>query len=284
MGEIIVSTGDLKKNYEVIGPIYIQVSNKGAFGSTLTTLIRKYRDEVKRQREEGRFSPKQRDWGFLYGEWGVGQSQFDEAFYVCVRELQERAAKMGGDAIIWLRQDIDLDTSAIQYFYLQMYGTVVRLIDDEINFKRLKRVIDEQYMEIIFKDNPEVCTVIEEKRELISSQEQTLQQRAREIDDKKSDIKNRTKEYEEEISRMSEQVRNLRTTVSKLTAYGHDNKSELIKAKNAEIDFLIAQIKDNKKKTGEILSELKPYNDAYQDANRKLQDLENELKQYEDAL
>ena len=38
---IIVSTGDIKSDYEIIGPVYFSVSNKGLFGSQLGTLIGK---------------------------------------------------------------------------------------------------------------------------------------------------------------------------------------------------------------------------------------------------
>ncbi len=44
---------------------------------------------------------------------------------MAVEELKKRALLLGADAIIGMRQDIDLDTSAFQYFYLQMYGTAV---------------------------------------------------------------------------------------------------------------------------------------------------------------
>ena len=67
------------------------------------------------------------DWGFLYGEWSVGQDLFEQAFYVATQELKVRAALLGSDAIIAMRQDIDLDTTAFQYFYLQMYGTAVKI-------------------------------------------------------------------------------------------------------------------------------------------------------------
>lgn len=40
---------------------------------------------------------------FLYGEWSVGQNDFDQAFYVCVRGIQKKAEQMGGDAVIWIR-------------------------------------------------------------------------------------------------------------------------------------------------------------------------------------
>ena len=33
---------------------------------------------------------------------------------------------LGADAIIGMRQDIDLDTNQFQAFYLQMYGTAVK--------------------------------------------------------------------------------------------------------------------------------------------------------------
>jgi uncharacterized protein YbjQ (UPF0145 family) len=66
------------------------------------------------------------NWGFLYGEFSVGQSDFDKAFFIAVQELKKRAAMVGADAVIGMRQDIDLDTSGFQFFYLQMYGTAVR--------------------------------------------------------------------------------------------------------------------------------------------------------------
>jgi uncharacterized protein YbjQ (UPF0145 family) len=53
---------------------------------------------------------------------------FDSAFFVAVEELKLRAARIGADAIVHMRQDIDMDTSGMQYFYLQMYGTAVRLL------------------------------------------------------------------------------------------------------------------------------------------------------------
>jgi len=124
--DIVVTTGDLKCDYEIIGPIYFQVSNKGLFSSALSKLVNKYRDQIAQMKREGRMSPDQTDWGFLYGEWSVGQSDFEKAFFVAVEELKERAAMLGADAIIRLRQDIDLDTNGFQFFYLQMYGTAVK--------------------------------------------------------------------------------------------------------------------------------------------------------------
>lgn len=123
---IIVTTGDLKEPYQIIGPIYFQVSNKGVFSSQLSKLVKQYRDEIEAMRAQGQVGAERVDWGFLYGQWSVGQTDFEKAFFVAVEELKKRAKMVGADAIIGMRQDIDLDTNTFQYFYLQMYGTAVR--------------------------------------------------------------------------------------------------------------------------------------------------------------
>ncbi|MGH2396287.1 MAG: heavy metal-binding domain-containing protein [bacterium] len=76
-------------------------------------------------KKQGQISQARRDWGFLYGEFSVGQSDFEKAFFIAVQELKKRAAILGANAVIGMRQDIDLDTNTFQFFYLQMYGTAV---------------------------------------------------------------------------------------------------------------------------------------------------------------
>lgn len=127
MSKIIVTTGDLKQDYEVIGPVYFQISNKGLFSSALSKLVKKHQSELKEAKKSGQTSIIERDWGFLYGEYSFGmQNDFDSAFFISVIELQKRAELLGADAIIGMRQDIDLDTNTFQFFYLQMYGTAVK--------------------------------------------------------------------------------------------------------------------------------------------------------------
>lgn len=125
---IIVTTGDLKQDYEIIGPVFFQVSNKGIFSSALSTLVKQYQSELERLKSSGQLSQNRADWGFLYGEWSVGQNDFDKAFYISTQELKRRAAMLDADAVICMRQDIDLDTNGFTFFYLQMYGTAVRFI------------------------------------------------------------------------------------------------------------------------------------------------------------
>lgn len=126
---VIVTTGDLKDNYEIIGPVFFQVSNKGIFSSTLRELVNKYSAEIEEMKNHALMSERRSDWGFLWGEYSVGQNDFEKAFFVATQELKKRAVMLGGDAVVSMRQDIDLDTSGFQYCYLQMYGTVVKRIN-----------------------------------------------------------------------------------------------------------------------------------------------------------
>lgn len=129
MSDIIVTTGDLKRDYEIIGPVYFQVSNKGVFSSTLSKLVKKYESELDQLKKEGQAPDVESDWGFLYGEFSFGmQNDFDKAFFIAVKELQKRAGLIKADAIIGMRQDIDMDTNQFHSFYLQMYGTAVKYL------------------------------------------------------------------------------------------------------------------------------------------------------------
>lgn len=129
MQDIIVTTGDLKRNYEVIGPVYFQVSNKGIFSSALSVLLTQYEKELQQMKSKGALSTERDDWGFLYGEYSVGQSDFEKGFFVAVQEIKKRAALLDADAVICMKQDIDLDTNGFTFFYMQMYGTAVRFVN-----------------------------------------------------------------------------------------------------------------------------------------------------------
>lgn len=126
---IIVTTGDLKEDYEIIGPVFFQVSNKGLFSSTLSELINKYSAEIEEMRNSALINKERIDWGGLWGQRSVWQNDFEKAFFVAVQELKKRAVVLGGDAVVSMRQDIDLDTNGVQFFYLQIYGTVVKRIN-----------------------------------------------------------------------------------------------------------------------------------------------------------
>ena len=125
--KIIVTTGDVQlRAYEILGPVYFQVSNKGLFSSALSKLVKQYSAEIENAKRRGQVGAPCADWSILYGEFSVGQTDFEKAFFVAVQELKKRAALLGADAIVAMRQDIDLDTTSFQFFYLQMYGTAVK--------------------------------------------------------------------------------------------------------------------------------------------------------------
>ena len=126
---IIVTTGDLKREYEIISPVYFQISNKGIFSSSLSDLKKRYISDIAEMKRIGSMSEAKADWGRLtLGEWSVGQNDFEAAFYIATQEIKKRAAIVGADAVICMRQDIDIDTNGFAFFYLQMYGTAVRFI------------------------------------------------------------------------------------------------------------------------------------------------------------
>lgn len=130
--EVIVTTGDIKQDYDIIGPVYFQISNKPEGFSTSSFLEYQeiYEREINEMKVSGGLVESRSgniEWGCVWGEYCLGQSAFEFAFYVAVEELKKRAEMLGADAIVFMRQDIDLDTEVLQYFYLQMYGTAVRL-------------------------------------------------------------------------------------------------------------------------------------------------------------
>ena len=122
MSKVIVTTGDLKQDYEILGPVFFQVSSNGLFGSALGKYVKKYQAEIQEMKRSGTMSQDRADWRFLYGEW----SDFEKAFFIATEELKKRGEMVGADAIICMRQDIDMDTNGFAYFYLQMYGTAVK--------------------------------------------------------------------------------------------------------------------------------------------------------------
>lgn len=122
MNKIITTTADLKADYEVIGPIYFQVSNKGFFTSKLTKLVKKYMAEAETLEED-----PHNQWKKRFGELSLdANKRYEKAFYVAVRELQETAKKLGADGIIGLRHNLTLD-DGFELFHLQMYGTAIKL-------------------------------------------------------------------------------------------------------------------------------------------------------------
>ena len=123
---IIVTTGDLRQEYEIIRPIFFHVSNKGFFCNNFNKLVEKYKEDIKELelKSIGGFEIGMR---LFLGEFSVGEDDFQKAFFIVMEELKRKAITIGADAIIHMRQDVDIETHDFQFFYLQMYGTAVKL-------------------------------------------------------------------------------------------------------------------------------------------------------------
>ena len=131
LANIVVTTGDISSEYEIIGPVYFSLNNASIPPfSQFDKLAKFYSERIQTLMQVDQVNTPRMDWGILYGELSFDMgSKFDQAFFIAVEELKMRTHRIGGDAIIHLRQDIDLDTNGFQRFYLQMYGTAVKLKD-----------------------------------------------------------------------------------------------------------------------------------------------------------
>lgn len=170
MVDIPVTTEDIKEKYEIIGPVFFQISNKGIFLTTIKTYSKKYATEIKNLRDSGKMDPVIGDVGALWGEPSVGQGYFEQAFYIATQELKRKAALLGANAVIGMRMDIDLDTNGFQYFYLQMYGTAVKMINEE-DENRYR--IEKKKKEILQKMEIEKLRQEEAEKEALEKQEKS---------------------------------------------------------------------------------------------------------------
>ncbi len=126
---VIVTTCDLNQPYQIITPIYFQISNKGVFSNKFRTLKEQYRNALRdRNTTDHVLTLGGIVDAFLGQPASVGETDFEQAFYISILELQRLAVSVQADAVIGLRQDTDLDTADFQFFYMQSYGTAVKMI------------------------------------------------------------------------------------------------------------------------------------------------------------
>lgn len=124
-----VTTTDIDSPYDIIGPIIYNTTNKGVSGvvsSAYEKLKIKYSDKPFCYLLK---TPKEKSVETSILQRAAGQRDFDDAFYICVAEMKLRCVEMGGNAIVGFRMDFDLDTTNYSSFYLQVYGTAVKIKD-----------------------------------------------------------------------------------------------------------------------------------------------------------
>jgi hypothetical protein len=118
--DVLVTTGDLAGGaYDVLRPVYFSVSNRNQM---LNQVAAKFGIPM-----EGTLV---RDLALLIflDYSNVNWMAFPVAFEVCVEGLRRTCLAVGGDAVVSMRQDVDIaeGTTGIPFFYMQMYGTAVK--------------------------------------------------------------------------------------------------------------------------------------------------------------
>lgn len=143
--KIFVTTTDIKREYDIIGPVFYQINDAGS-GKMIFQKKKEYRSVINALKDQNQLVNQNasitESIGALSGMielfstgdisastkdlLGNGHTQFDEAFFISVEELKKRAYYMGADAIIGMKEELNLDTNGFQHFYMQMYGTAVK--------------------------------------------------------------------------------------------------------------------------------------------------------------
>lgn len=143
--KIFVTTTDIKREYDIIGPVFYQINDAGS-GKMIFQKQKEYRSVINALKDQNQLVNQNasitESIGALSGMielfstgdisastkdlLGNGHNQFDEAFFISVEEIKKRAYYMGADAIIGMKEELNLDTNGFKHFYMQMYGTAVK--------------------------------------------------------------------------------------------------------------------------------------------------------------
>lgn len=123
MDNILVTSTACSSAHEVIGPVAVQISNRGSLAGSFRDLVLRYDMELSH-------AAKQADpWSSQYGGWALEQSDFDRGFYIGVQELRRRGRMLEADAIVGLTQSFTPFEDGT--FVLSLVGTAVRLLPEQ---------------------------------------------------------------------------------------------------------------------------------------------------------
>lgn len=121
-----VTTGDMKQDYEIIGPVCCQVTNRSMYPQEFNRKVQQYHNEVSDMLASGLLSQSRMDYSWLFGNQSGNDGPLEIAYLIALQELKKRARGMGADGIIGMRQNVDIETGGMNSFYLQMYGTAIK--------------------------------------------------------------------------------------------------------------------------------------------------------------
>ena len=117
--KIFVTTTDIKREYDIIGPVFYQINDAGS-GKMIFQKQKEYRSVINALKDQNQLVNQNasitESIGALSGMielfstgdisastkdlLGNGHNQFDEAFFISVEEIKKRAYYMGADAIM----------------------------------------------------------------------------------------------------------------------------------------------------------------------------------------
>jgi hypothetical protein len=104
--EVIVTNGDLRDDYRVLAPLFTYTTDRDGI---VRTTAEKYGITM----EVAASSDLDLLHTFATGERFVSHSLLPLAFAVCVESLKRACLKAGGDAVVEMRVDVDIDSGKL---------------------------------------------------------------------------------------------------------------------------------------------------------------------------
>jgi len=132
MDKIKVSTTDIRKNYEVIGPVHFNIINNSVLANPMSNLFSSYEKSRPEIADASVKASTLNGWSSIYGRMCHDLSDYDKAFYVCVQELKKRAFLLGANAVIGMSYKMEFYADSSSYSYMQMCGTAIRITEDDL--------------------------------------------------------------------------------------------------------------------------------------------------------
>ena len=124
--QIAVTTGDVKQDYAIIGPVCSQIHNRTIHPNEFNRKLQQYHRDISDILSKGLLSQMGNDYSWLYGSQTGEDCLLEIGSLIAMQELKKRGRSMGADAIICMRQNMNVDMGNPNNFSLQMYGTAIK--------------------------------------------------------------------------------------------------------------------------------------------------------------
>lgn len=128
----MVTSGDFIGEYEIVLPVYVALSNGRRSDELLSALEEEHAGFLGELQNDGLIAsfPEGRMTSEARAAWTrTVPGKLERAFHVGLEELKRRAAAVGADAIVQLRQHTTMREPGV--FLVELSGTAVRLAPEE---------------------------------------------------------------------------------------------------------------------------------------------------------